>query len=496
MRNLRAILLLTVAGIAGCDDASDNKAQSPAPTPATASGPADFSIAAARINQITKPATLIAAVNTATLSPDSPGMSITVTNPGAVPVDIRDVYVAGAANSFRVEGCRGTVAGDSSCTLRVSYSPGENSAAGEILILHSGEQSPLKIVVSGTAQARRNIAAAPVEDDTPATSLQAQIAASQVPQADNYYIEAPAEPAPLQYPIPPQHPTAFTKPAGPERDLSRVLTRQHVIVAALQHEVITETPVSTRWHISYPIFPMQRFAGKRAVVPLIEAGSEIEGMCGPASTTNLRAACYIARIYTTKGEIINLGQVVARDKMGRPGIDGHYDRRLEERYGPGVLASAVAAGSLLLSSDSTTTTAGIGGAVGQTQSASRRAADQFSGDLSAIARQLLNEDRTITATLRLPQSSVFTFQLDRDIYIPVPGEIYHDPESDAPLPPPESGQMNYRSLGQQPLNFQNQGQAGFVQPFGGAYGAQTGSVLTPLQAQALAAQMQAGQGVR
>lgn len=484
-------LLLGASFLAGCD----NEPKQPKPDE-KAAAQEDFAATASRIAANTRPPNLVAPVSNITLTPGMPGYSMTLVNAGANPVEIKSRDIIGS-DAIKITGCSGTVAADSSCTLQVTYTPRAGEVAGVINIQHTGESKSISISVSGGSAETVKAPAAPNNEELlRAANIIYMIQSAAAPVTPQFeYQPAPQAPAP-QYPIPPQHPAAFTKPAGPSRDLSRVVTKGHVIEAAATTEIFAEVPVEARFQISYPIYPLQRHAGQNARIPLIPAGSTLEGICAPSATTNLRANCYFGRLrIDSTGQMIALGQATAFDQMGRPGVDGHYERRLVERFGPGILMSGVSAATLLASPDSTTTFAGTGGALGQSQSASRRAADQLSTDLQAIARQILNEDRSVSPRLTISMGEILTFRPTSDIYMPLPGEIYSDPAIAQPLTPPNAGNTNFQSLAQQPLNYQQGNnsnpfnQNNSVLPFNGQYSTPNYMLL---QSQAMAAQ--AGQG--
>ncbi len=384
-----------------------------------------------------KPAMLSTITNTLVFSSVRLGeemtLPIVLNAEGDDPLTVLDIKVASEQQVFTIDGScsKGVILGtnQSSCRIDVTFRPTDPRLyQTSIVVVHSAQNSPLLIDVSGNGELPPQAAAPVFEQPKPPSDLyneaqrllaQRKGAALQVLSngfelqgdrwnlSDKDYAGIGVEPSVSTYPV----------------NRTRMITADRFIPAVMETTVSSEIPGGRMTAIiENNVYSAE---GRNILIP---AGSRTIGTYeGLGKTGNERLNVTWSRIITPSGVGISVDSPGA-DPMGRTGLVGDVDNRYFDRYiVPLLVTSMGIAANYAVSPDQVqqTTFGGItdgflGTVTSETLSKETVAGRQFAAAMLEISKQIIEENIEIGPIVTIPGGTRFTIMPTRDLVLKNP----------------------------------------------------------------------------
>jgi type IV secretory pathway VirB10-like protein len=342
---------------------------------------------------------------------------VQISNPGASPVTLGQLHVAGQSSMFRLGGsCAAglVIEGGRGCRLEVTFHPvREGSADGEVVISHDAAGGSLLVSLSGQAKAGQSVASQTVnaeaslifarsrQDAGLAVNDGAPSPRATRTMSDADYREAGLPGIVSTFPV----------------DRSRVITADRYIPAVLENTLSSQQPGRAVAVVERNVYG----AEGRAV--LIPAGSRAIGQYrSQVKMGEARLEIGWSRIIRPDGVSINVDDQAA-DVMGRSGVPGDLDTRFFEKYGSSLLTSVVAAaGDWALGGNSTAIYGPLGGTT-QAMSGRARATNRLGNDLDQLGQRMVQENVDIRPVLTVAQGTRLNIIPSEDIWLRDPDRL-------------------------------------------------------------------------
>lgn len=352
-------------------------------------------------------------------------LELRLRNDGGMPVPIRTARLAGSG-AFRLlaSECGGIDLGPAqSCLVRIAYQPriaGEE--AGELLVLHEGDDRVLSVPLRGAAEA---IAAAPLDP------LAVERARLQWARAQSMMQRGPPPPPPEPPPL--QPPRRSSQPDYGEGfprissslpvDLSRTLAAGSVIDCVLENSIASSVPGNVQAQVFQHVYATK---GRRII---IERGSKLLGHYESLQRQGqTRLVVIWDRIRRPDGAHILIHDQ-ATDRMGRNGLIGDVDNRVWERIGVAVMTSVISgvvqgAAAFLAPSSAITVTQGLAGTLTTAENARayalQQAAQNVAQNLGNTVNEVLKETVQTGPVITVAQGERFQVAPSIDLWLADP----------------------------------------------------------------------------
>lgn len=316
-------------------------------------------------------------------------------NAGEKAISFTSLAVATHEDAFSLEGdCISitSLAPGASCKLFVSFQPETHGGHDtKLLIAHTGGNNPFLVPIEASTPDKPRIVGNTSEE-----------------------IQIPRKPLQIRYGKMSNHPTypvAVTE-GSYHLERERIIPANRYISAVLETTLLSEKGGRIMSIADRPIY-----AGQGQDILLPQGSRFIGSYQAIQSGGETRLAVIWERVDTPGNQVILLDKAPSADLMGRNALPGHIDHRFMEKYSIALATSFINIAGVAAAGDTQVTTS-EGGSFSESRTARQQAIDQFSEDLSHIAKDWLDTRSDIRPIITIPAGTLITIIPVSDIYVP------------------------------------------------------------------------------